>query len=249
MKRGPLTIIFFLISIPIFVNAQDVLPERKDDNLYLSGTRPDLPGILGFDFGLNYVNDFPGDMKLKWFNSRYFSGYYKFSYTPHSMLSIHPGIAFGGEKFDFHKDVTLRPGEDSIGNYQTQLYGLDSLINATSIKRSQLSTAYIEIPLEITFRTHSNPKKAFKVTVGGKVGLLIDSKTKIKYRQDGKTKIIKDKQNFGLNSWRFNVIGRIGYGDFSLFYQYSITELFEKNKGPFGTTGHPMTYGISFNLF
>ena len=158
-------------------------------------------------------------------------------------------MIFSWEKFHFNNDITLQPGVNDDGNYQVQIIGLDSLIDAQSFKKSQLATAYLEFPLEFTFRTDPDPKKAFKFTVGGKAGYLIDSKTKIKYKQDGETKILKDKQKYGLRDWRFTVTGRIAYSNISLFYQYSVTDLFQKYKGPLGATGHPMNFGIGFNLF
>lgn len=248
MTRGLILIITFLVTVPFFTFAQE-MPERKDDHLKLEGARPDIPGILGFDIGFTLVTDFPDDMVLSFWGTNYFSGYYKYTHEINDVFSIHPGISISVEKLNFDNFVTIRPGEGALGNYEAQIVGLDTLMDAQSINKSKLATTYVEIPLEFTFRTNPNPKKAFKFTVGGKVGYLIDSKTKIKYEQSGETKMLKDKQQFGLNNWRFNVVGRIAYGDIGLFYQYSITDLFEKSKGPGGTLGHPMNFGISLALF
>ena len=249
MKRSFLLVVFFLIPLPFSIYAQDVLPERKEDIVQLNGARPDIPGILGFDFGFNQMSDFSEDMKIEFMGSRYFSGYYKYTFNINNSFSFHPGVSVGTEKFQFNENIALQPGENANGGYQVIIYGLDSLIDAQSFKKSQLATAYIEIPLEITFRTNPNPKKAFKFTVGGKAGYLIDSKMKIKYKQDDETKIMKDKQDYGLTPWRFSITGRIAFSDISLFYHYSVTELFKKDKGPLGITGHPMNFGISLNLF
>jgi len=248
MKRGLLVTFTFLAMAPFFTMAQE-MPERIDNHLKLDGARPDIPGILGFDVGFTLVTDFPDDMTLKFWGTNYFSGYYKYTHNVNDVISINAGVSLSTEKYKFSRGITIRPGEGYLGNYQAQIVGLDTLLDVQSITNSKLATTYVEIPLEFTFRTNPNPKRAFKFTVGGKAGYLLDSKTKIKYKQSGESKMLKDKQQYGLNSWRFNVIGRVEYGDIGLFYQYSITDLFEKSKGPEGTQGHPMNFGISLHLF
>jgi hypothetical protein len=77
----------------------------------------------------------------------------------------------------------------------------------------------------------------------------MDSKTRIKYKQDGQKKRVKQKEKYDLALYRINLTGKFGYGSIALFYNYSFTPLFEGDKGPLGTTAQPMSFGISFDLF
>ena len=109
---------------------------------------------------------------------------------------------------------------------------------------------YIDIPLELRWRLKKyDPKRSLTVTLGGKVGYLFDSKTKVKYDEDGETKKTKQKEKFELSSLRYGAYAKVGFGGFTAFYYYSLSDLFKKDKGPMGTTMYPMTFGLSLALF
>ncbi len=104
------------------------------------------------------------------------------------------------------------------------------------------------LPNDIPSRKY-DPRSSVKITIGAKVGFLFGSKTKVKYTENGETKKTKQKEKFELSPIRYGVYGKLGYGGFSAFYYYSISELFIKDKGPMGTTMYPMTFGLSLALF
>ena len=82
---------------------------------------------------------------------------------------------------------------------------------------------------------------------------MYDSFNKIKYKEDAETKILKDKQNFNLNRVRYGLLGRLGFGAFSMFCYYNLSPLFEKGNGiqtdnesnDFNT----LTFGLSVSNF
>jgi hypothetical protein len=113
-----------------------------------------------------------------------------------------------------------------------------------------LVTNYFEIPIE--FRYDTKPEdiaRSFNVAIGGRIGILYDAFTKIKYNDLGETVKYKNKLNHGVNPIRYGVYSRIGIGSFSFFGFYNLSEMFEKDKGPEGTTMNTMTFGISLNGF
>ncbi|MEQ8423346.1 MAG: PorT family protein, partial [Cyclobacteriaceae bacterium] len=72
---------------------------------------------------------------------------------------------------------------------------------------------------------------------------------KIKYKEDGEVKKVKDKQSHGLNDIRYGLYTRIGIGGFNWFFMYNASSLFKTNKGPEMTEMNTFTAGISINGF
>ncbi|MBR9997411.1 MAG: PorT family protein [Cyclobacteriaceae bacterium] len=240
-----LPLLFLMTIIPL--KAQDAGAVTAPA---VPGARPDIPGMLGLEFGWLLAPDFPSIMDLNFIGSFILTPYYKFDiHITHSNFSVHPGISLSSGKFSFDENITLvsRPTTDG---YDTDLIGLDTLFSLATIKKSKLNTVYFEIPLEITYRTKRDyPKQSFKLTVGAKGGVLIDAKTKYIYKQDNQTKKSKQKEKYDLNTWRVMLVGKIGYGSFNLFYNYSLLPIFKNEKGPLGTEAQQMSFGISFDLF
>jgi hypothetical protein len=111
-------------------------------------------------------------------------------------------------------------------------------------------TNFIDVPLEFRFDTNPNdPGRSFHVAIGGRVGYLYDSFDKIKYRSDGETKKIKDKQNFNLSDFRYGASFKIGAGNFTLFSYYNFSPVFREDKGPEQTDMKNFTVGISISSF
>ncbi|PIP55096.1 MAG: hypothetical protein COX07_01740 [Bacteroidetes bacterium CG23_combo_of_CG06-09_8_20_14_all_32_9] len=117
-------------------------------------------------------------------------------------------------------------------------------------EKNKITTAYVDIPVEIRFRTKPNIKnRNFKVALGGKFGYLISNY--IKYRgEDFKTssnKIVKFKE-YNINNvlpFRYGAFLRVGYGKINFIVNYTLSSLFEKNKGP---DVIPVSFGFSFTF-
>ena len=209
-----------------------------------SGASPDFPGSLVVEFGFNFLNDHPEEMELGFFGSKAFNVYYMYEFQlGNSPFSFNPGFGIGLEKYAFDKDVTLgRSAEGAVV--------LNDLPETWDVKKTKLAANYFDIPLELRFHLNKNNfRKSFKIAVGGKAGILFDGHTKVKYKSDGETKIIKEKESFELSRFRYGVQGRIGIGGFSLFYYQELSELFKDGKGPEATAATPFKVGLSLALF
>jgi len=48
-----------------------------------------------------------------------------------------------------------------------------------------------------------------------------------------------------VNPFRYDIIARVGYGDFTIFATYSLSSLFQPYKGP---AVYPFSAGVNFNF-
>lgn len=239
------------------VLAQESTPENTGSNKTKKSItdkigRPDIPGDLMIEFGFNWVQDHPSGYKFNTMRSRTFNAYYLYDINiGKSSFSVHPGLGIGTEKYTFDKDVTIGYGLDILGARELQIIPLDRIFGIQAdFRKSQINPNYLDVPLEVRWRSNKHdPKTSLKFTLGGKVGFLFDSKTKVVYDEGGEKKIRKEKQNFELNPIRYGTYVKLGVGGFSAYYYYSISEVFQKEKGPMGTTMYPMTFGLSLALF
>jgi hypothetical protein len=113
-----------------------------------------------------------------------------------------------------------------------------SLDSADHFKKYKLTTAYLEIPVELRFvNDPANNSKSFKAALGIKVGTLLNAHTKGKTLQNKTGSTInsyteKENNKRFFNSSRIAVTGRIGYGNFSLFASYQVTGMLKDGIGP-----------------
>jgi hypothetical protein len=246
-----------LILTSALVFAQEATPKNTKANrtkkaIQESAGRPDIPGDLMIEIGFNWVQEHSEGVGFSTMGSRTFNAYYLYEYSiGESAFSFHPGLGIGTEKYKFANELTLGHGLDSLGEREVQYVALDSIFGAgTSYRKSQINPIYFDIPLEIRWISKKyDPKRSFKVAVGGKVGFLIDGKTKVKYNSDGENKVRKQKENFEMSSIRYGAYMRVGFGGFSAYGYYSLSDLFKKDKGPMATTMYPLTFGFSLALF
>jgi hypothetical protein len=243
-KFASLLILFFC-SVTAF--AQENQPIKKRG-------RPDIPGTFVVELGLNRAQQAPSDFKIGLWGSRTINFYYQYDIRIlKSRFSFVPGIGLSLERYKFKNNNIL-----SYANNTTDSVVLMTPTQAgiTGVKRSQLITNYIEIPIEIKYSSKpDDPARSFKASIGGRIGYLYDSFTKVKYKENGEKKVYKDKQNFNLNSFRYGLYGKVGIGNFSVFTYYNISPLFKTGKGFRSNTAagfndfNTITVGISLASF
>ena len=212
-----------LLGITFTASAQNETPEKFS-------RRPDIPGTFVLEFGFNRDLSAPEDFSLGFFGSRAVNIYYQYDIRIlKSSFSFVPGIGLSLERFKFGNEYTLDYDANDLGSI---VMVAPANAPVPDIRKSQLITNYIDIPLEIKYSTKpDDPARSFKISVGGRVGYMYDSFTKIKYKEDGEVKKLKSKEDFNLNKFRYGLTARIGIGNFSLFGYYNLTPLFEEGKG------------------
>lgn len=105
-------------------------------------------------------------------------------------------------------------------------------------KKFKLTTIFLELPVELRFS--GNPEqsnKSFKFALGAKVGTLLKAYTKGKDLEDRNGNLVnnyieKQSSKRFFNSTRLAATARIGYGIFSLYGSYQITNVLKDGAGP-----------------
>jgi len=220
--------------------------DKDSENI---ATRVNIPGSFLVDIGVNLPIGEPANFDQGFWGSRTLNLYYQYPIRiSHSNFSLVPGFGVGLERFKMNNNYTLssQPGVD--GNFELVLADTVTLYPGTD--KSMIIANYFDIPLELRFDTQpDNLSRSFNIAVGGRFGVLFDGSTKIRYKQDGETKKIKDKQNHGLNDIRYGFYTRLGIGGLNFFFMYNTSTLFKTDKGPDKTDMNTMTFGISINGF
>jgi hypothetical protein len=171
----------------------------------------------------------------------YFMMDYPFKTNPHLSTAIGLGIAT--DNMFFKKTYVGIKDQTSTLRFQ-------DVSDTSHFKKYKLGTAYVEVPVELRYR--SNPdddNKSLKVALGIKGGLLLNAHTKGKTLQtkDGNTLngyTLKENSKRFFNTNRISAIARIGYGHFSLFGSYQLTPLFKEGVA---ATIRPLTIGLTIS--
>lgn len=114
-------------------------------------------------------------------------------------------------------------------------YQLDT---ASNFKKFKVTTAYLEVPIELRFTSRPDePNKSFKFAAGLKLGTLLSAATKGKNFRDNNGNLInsstqKTKNKSYFNNTRLAATARVGLGNFSLFGAYNITTMFKDEVAP-----------------
>lgn len=250
MKKNAITFLFILLTGIAF--GQKSTDQKKQ--------KPNLPGIFLIDLGVNQGISKPETFNQGFWGSRTVNIYYQYPIRIfESKFSFNPGIGLSMERWKFTDGATLIDTVElvSFPNGATSPDQVEqyNLLSPTRIypelaDKSMLVTNYFEIPIEFRFDTKPEDiARSFNFALGGRIGFLFDAFTKVKYDDRGEVVKVKYKLNHGVNPLRYGVYTRIGLGSISMFGFLNLSELFEENKGPMGTTMNSYTVGISVNGF
>ena len=171
----------------------------------------------------------------------YFMFDFPFRTNPHLSIAIGPGI--GSDNIFFDKMYVGIKDLTSKLNFQ-------NVADTNHFKKYKLATTFAEIPIELRYTSNPlNQKKAWKVALGVKVGTMLDTHTKGKNLQDKNNNDINDytekiKKRSYFNSTRLAATARVGIGNFSIFYSYSITSYMKDVAGP---PVHPYQIGLGLS--
>jgi hypothetical protein len=196
-------------------------------------TRHQIP----IDFGLNnyFQNGNFGETptgtpyELRSWGSRYFAFGTMFKTQiggKKSPLLVQYGLEASWNNFMFSGD-----------NYALETRnGVDFPEFETSLDKSKLTAAYINLPLMVHLDFAENNKRGLKLAFGGYAGYRVGSYTKIVYQENGDRQKDKEHSNFRLNDWRYGVRAEIGIGEgkfdsgVRLFFNYDMNTLFVANS-------------------
>jgi len=148
-------------------------------------------------------------------------------------ITLVTGLGVNFHNYSFKNNTTLMSNSDSIWAVT------DTVVN---FQKNKLKTTIIEVPLLLGFSTNKDPKKSVHLAAGVVFGYKLGSKTKQEFKLDGEKHKPKVKGDFNIAPFSYSATVRIGYGSFSLFADYALSPLFEKDKGP---ELYPFTLGLT----
>lgn len=229
-------------GIAIFIFWMIPVLGQEADKIEKKAAKVESNDRLTFEFNYTDLLNQPEGYETRWFNrgmNVYLNYDIKLGSGKH--FSFAPGIGFSTHNV-YHNSFIER---DTSATVFTQIS--DTL----TYRNNKISTNFIEAPLELRFRSTPNKfNRSFKLAVGMRLGYLINAHTKYRGeldRGDGKESVkVKDLRLPNINNFRIGPSVRVGYGNLSLVGYYSLTTLFDKDRGP-GV--HPFSVGISFISF
>jgi len=172
------------------------------------------------------------------------------------------GLGTNWNNYRFSKDTRLNSDSSELIGYIDQ---------GISIRKTKLTTWYLNIPLLFEFQTNRwHKKNSFHIGVGMIMAVRLKSFTKKYYDERNKEFEITryntetdqyeveytatspdyskawNKDDFYLRPIKWDATVRIGWGFINLFATYSVNSMFKDNKGP---ELYPWTAGITFVNF
>ncbi len=114
----------------------------------------------------------------------------------------------------------------------------------SQVSKSKLTTSYGTVPLMLRLNIPVGGRyDRIYVSAGVVGGLKLSSHTKVKYSSGGAKE--KDEDSFNLNLVKYDLAFRAGYENVGVYFNYQMTPMFEKNKGP---KLYPYAIGVSLTL-
>jgi hypothetical protein len=239
MKKIVLLISSILIGIILFAQDEPKTEPKKKPTLVSRAN-----DHLLIQFGYTGWAGIPDSINTKGF-PRTFNAYFLFDFPFKSNPKISVAIGAGVGTDNIYFDKTYVGIKDITPTLQ-----FHDLSDTTHFKKSKLSTAYIEAPLELRFNSRpDNPNKGVKVALGIKGGLLVNAHIKQKTEQTSSGATLnayteKESSKRFFNSNRFAGTLRVGYGVFSAFTTYQINSLFKEGVAP---DVRPWTVGLTLS--
>lgn len=226
MRKIAVLTVFVLIGISSFAQSTD----NEVDNLYEQNFN------ISFDVYNNFWMGIPDGVSQKGLNL----GYSVYGMYNHRLNTSPYSVAFGIgiSSISFASNAV-------ISDVAADVITFDTIASDINYDRSKLTFSYIDIPLEFRYKTANK----FRFAIGIKLGFRLDNHSTYKGdRFDGSEISITEKKKDIVNTEKIIVSSmlRIGYKWLNLNFSYSLSKIFELEKGP---QIHPFSVGITFMPF
>lgn len=207
-------------------------------NSYAQGT--DNLYEKNFNIGLDVYNNFwmnlPDRVVQKGLNMGY-SVYGMYNYRlKQSNYSLAGGAGITSIKF---------ASNAVINDISAENISFDTIASGIDYNRSKITFSYFDIPVEFRYKTEKN----FRLAIGFKLGFRLDNHTTYKgERLDGSgiSETIKQKDIQHVEKIFISSTLRVGYKWVNLNFNYSLSKIFELERGP---EIYPFSVGFTFMPF
>ncbi|MDR0969770.1 MAG: DUF2807 domain-containing protein [Lentimicrobiaceae bacterium] len=233
--------------------------EKRKFNGHWSGIDLGINGWLTPDFDMNFKDGLEYmDLRMeKSINVNLNLIEQNFTLNKKGNFGVYTGLGFSWNNYRFSNDVLLKDELGSTVGY---------IMEGVSVRKSKLVNTYFTVPLLFEIQ---NKRDNLFFAAGVIGGLRILSHTKV-YFDDSKQEYIltdiltgeqvgetqktpkkryrnieKEYDGFHMNAFKLDASVRAGWSVVKLYFNYSLTPLFSKDKGP---EVYPFAAGISFSL-
>jgi len=219
----------------VFVLMVSIVALGQDGKL----KRPDIPGDVMVDIGLNYWDASSDSIDQKGWTSKSISVYYVKRKALSNKLSLMYGGGLGLEKFSLGKEYTI---------YSTSDSAFISQLPVNRLIKNRLAATYLDATVEFRFHpSGTQDGEGFFIGIGGIAGLKMNAHTKWKFDINGETIRQKISGGFDLTAYRYGTQVRLGFKGVHFFYKQYFSSVF---KNPVGVNGYDGTYfNPSFRTF
>jgi len=155
----------------------------------------------------------------------------------HEKFGISTGLGFEFNKYALDRDYTIYTNKDTTFGFQD---------STRVLEKNLFKSEVLNWPVMLETNLGKDAKHSFHLAVGGMLSYRLGAKTKQIFKQDGEEFKVKNRNDFNTNPFLFSLVARVGYGDFTIFANYSLTSMFENDKGP---ELYPFTIGVSLVSF
>jgi hypothetical protein len=140
----------------------------------------------------------------------------------------------------------LRNNVQVVVTDSTGTVGLEVDSKDRDFTKNKLRASYINVPVMLEFNTSEYLDKSFHIAAGVTGGWNMGSLTKQKWENGDEKFTSKIKRDYNFTPFTLDASVRVGYKNFTVFANYGLTPLFEKDKGP---EVYPMCVGIQIAPF
>lgn len=241
------------------INVTDTLA-RDDDEFDSTGKLTHWGGIdLGINILMNPDNSIPTSGDSTWLDLDYghsFSWNFNLFEKKIKLIDNYVGIITGlGVSYNSYGLQNKINIDTKLPIYDT-LGAVSGYIDTTMFSQStgsieytknKLRTSSLKVPLLLEFNTNTyDNDKSFHLAGGVVGGWTFRTMHRTDYIENGIDYKSKKKGDFNVNKFTLDAQVRVGYKNFTLFANYGLTPLFEKDKGP---EVYPVTVGLSLVSF
>lgn len=137
-------------------------------------------------------------------------------------LGVVTGLGFQWNRYSIKGDFDFNVVNDTL------------VANATGINytKNTLSSTYLQAPLLLQISTNKNSNKAWNISAGIVGGVRVDARQIQKWEADDKKNKDKTKDDFQFNPFQASLMATIGYGDWSLYATYGLSDVFNEGSAP-----------------
>ena len=159
----------------------------------------------------------------------------------HDYIGIYTGFAVAFNSYGFARNSDVVVDKEGVG-----ISAVEVLDENRNYNKNKLRTTILQVPLMLEFNSRNDIKKNFHFAVGAIGGWVTSTITKQKWENDTGKYTARRKEDFLVSPFTVDASARFGYKKSALFFTYSLTPLFEKNKG---ASVYPITFGIQLTQF